>query len=242
MVRLDPQRSLLTLRLLSLRFLQQHRTLLTKLAASAALGGLVLWNWKLMLALGVGVGAMVLVHTLQRLDWQQWLDKLRPWFTGPQKLLLLSVGTGSFAMLGTYMAASIWESDHSPWLASSLLLQGTGMMLTLALLTLQLSRSEGDRLHLSFDQTLDNLAHAEPLKRLLAVRQLQQLRSSGQLTDEQQHIAEQGLQLLLVQEREAPVREALLRSLKPQLKSQLKPLNLGSQLSSPKPEMGSSAI
>lgn len=224
--RLQPK----TLRPRLLDLFQRRRKLLTHLAGLMALGGLVMWNWKLILALGVGVGAMVLVYALQRLDWRQWLNRLRPWFAGPQKILLLSVGTGSFAMLGTYMAASVWETEHSPWLASSLLLQGLGMMVVLVFLTLQVMGREGDRLELNsdptlfdptlFDQTLDNLAHPEPLKRLLAIRQLQRLRTAGQLTSDQERVADQVLQLLLHQESEAAVREALLRSLP------LKPLNL----------------
>ena len=201
---------------------QTHRGLLSKLLGLVALGGLVMWNWKLLLALGVGVGVMVLVYALHKLDWQHWTSVLRQWLSGPKKLLILSVGTGSVAMLGTYMAAMIWEDAHSAWLATSIFLQGTGMMVLLALLSAQILGKESDRFDVSFDQSLENLAHPEHLKRLLAVRQLHRLMAQGSLDAEQKRTVDQALQLLLHQERESAVREALLHRLQPNLK----PLNL----------------
>lgn len=205
-----------------IHLLQSHRGTLTKLLGLLALGGLVMWNWQLLLALGVGIGVMAWVYALQKLDWQAWTRRIHHWFSGPKKLLLLSVGTGGFAMLGTYMTAMIWEDAHNPWLASSLFLQGVGMMVLLALLAAQVLGREGDRFDVSFDQSLENLAHPEPLKRLLAVRQLNRLLGQATLNAEQTRTTSQALQLLLHQETEPAVREALLHSRQPSLV----PLNL----------------
>ncbi len=204
------------------RFLYKHRGWATKLFAVVALGGLVAWNCKLMLALGVGTGVMGLVYLLQKQNWQAWIDHLRRWCAGPQRLLLLSVASGGLAMLGTYMTVSIWEDAHSLWLASSLILLGGGMLALLLVLTTLVMGREGDRFEVDFEQVLDKLAHPEPLKRLLAVRQLQRLIDQHLLESDQQRLAEQAFQLLLHQETEPAVREALLHSLQPRLI----PLNL----------------
>jgi hypothetical protein len=176
---------------------------------------LLVWNWKLLLALAVGVAAMALVSSLQTRDWQPLVAGLRHWLTGPHRLLLLSVPCGGLAMLGTYMGASVWDDSHSVWLVACLLFQGLGLMAGLGLLSTQVFQQQGDRADHQLDETLAELTHPNPLSRLLAVRQLNRLLDRHRLNPEQIRIATQALQLLLLQESEAIVREATLRSLEP---------------------------
>ncbi|NJN30975.1 MAG: hypothetical protein HC824_11510 [Synechococcales cyanobacterium RM1_1_8] len=181
---------------------------------------LLMWNWKLLLALVSGLAAMALIYGLQGLqerDWQPLLTGLGQWLRGPQRLLLLCVPSGSLAMLGTYMSASIWETSHDGWLVASIVIQGLGLGLGLVLLSWQVVRREGDRHHHQLDQALQALAAPNPLTRLVAVRQLSRLLARPSLSPDQSRLISQSLQLLLSQEPEAVVREAALRGLEPRL-------------------------
>ena len=178
---------------------------------------LLFWNWKMLLALAVGMVAMALVYGVQTRDLQPWIAGLRHWLNGPHRLLLLCVPCGSLAMLGTYMGASVWDYSHNGWLVSCIVLQGLGMMLGLALLSVQFLNDQGDRFDNTLDDALAELTHPNPLSRLVAVRQLNRLLDRNVLSPEQARITTQALQLLLNQEPEALVREATLRSLEPSL-------------------------
>lgn len=178
---------------------------------------LLFWNWKMLLALAVGMAAMALVYAVQTRDLQPWIAGLRHWLNGPHRLLLLCVPCGSLAMLGTYMGASVWDDSHNAWLVGCIVLQGLGMMLCLALFSTQFLNEQGDRFDNTLDDVLAELTHPNPLSRLVAVRQLNRLLDRNVLSPEQTRITTQALQVLLAQEPEALVREATLRSLEPSL-------------------------
>jgi len=186
------------------------------LLAIAAIS-LLLWDWKLLVAFTTGLATMALTWNLQTRDLKPWIAGLRHWLNGPHRLLFLSVPCGGLTILGTYMATSIWDSSHNAWLVSCILLQGLGMILGLSLLSMQFLEQQSDRLDNRFDETLAELTHPHPLSRLVAVRQLNRLTAQNLLSPEQARIANQALQLLLLQEPEKVVREATLRSLEPGL-------------------------
>ncbi len=178
---------------------------------------LLIWNWKLLLALAIGLATMALIYSLQTRDLQPWIAGLRHWLNGPHRLLLLCVPCGSIAMLGTYLGANLWDDSHNAWLVSCILLQGLGMILGLALLSTQVLNRESDRFDNNLDNALADLTAPNPLSRLVAVRQLNRLLDQRILSPEQTRIATQALQILLSQETESLVREATLRSLDPGL-------------------------
>jgi len=186
------------------------------LLAIAAIA-LLLWDWKLLVAFTTGLVATALIWTLQTRNLNPWIAGLRHWLNGPHRLLFLSVPCGGITMLGTYMATSIWDSSHNAWLVSCILLQGFGMILGLTLLSIQFLEQQSDRFNNRFDDALAELTHPNPLSRLVAVRQLNRLTAQNLLSPEQARIANQALQLLLLQEPEKLVREATLRSLEPSL-------------------------
>jgi hypothetical protein len=129
-------------------------------------------EWKLLLATGAGVLVMLMVYLMQEWDWQRYWSSLRRYFTGSNQQLTLAVGSGGIATLSTYMAVSIWIDSDSSWIATGAILQGFGTLATLILLVWQILSRQAGRNAVNRDQMLHDLTDGDPLKRLLAVRQL----------------------------------------------------------------------
>jgi len=210
-----PKRSLIELNSSGTRQLFLHRfqgpggalLLLTIIVA------MLIWNWKLLLATSVGVGVMVLVYSMQYWNWQKHLSQLHQFFSGSNRQLTLAVTSGAIATVSTYMSAAIWMDSSSPWIATGAILQGLGTLATLVLLAWQIVSFYGNREVNKFEELLANLTEKDPMKRLIAVRHLTKLVSRNRLdTSHQRHVAE-CLHLLLHQEEEAVVRNAVFDSL-----------------------------
>ena len=174
---------------------------------------MLLWNWKLLLALLIGIGVMVLVYSMQKWDWQlRWLE-IRRFLNGPNRRLTLAVGSGGIATFSTYMAAAIWVDSHSPWIAVGAIVQGVGTLLTLTLLVWQIVSLYGNREEDHLDQLLVNLTEKDPLKRLIGLRQLTKFIIRKRVDSAVQQDVVKCLQILLAQEEEAVIREAAFESL-----------------------------
>jgi hypothetical protein len=170
---------------------------------------LLAWNWPLALALATGVAMMALVYLSQQWDWQPWIRSLQPWVAGANRLVLVAVGLGGLAMVGTYVTTAIWI-EAGGWVAIALGLQGLVLLLLVLIQGLGLGRTEPiDRL----EQSLLDLTHRDPLNRLLALGQLG--RRWPSLTEPQRQDIHQALQLLLAQEQEPIVRDRILGLLEP---------------------------
>lgn len=174
---------------------------------------MLLLNWKLLLALGIGIGVMVLAYSAQKWDWQKRLFDIRRFLTGSNRRLALAVGSGGIATISTYVAATIWVDSNSPWIAVGVIVQGVGMLLTLVLLVWQIFSLYGSREEDHIDQLLVNLTETDPLKRLLAVRQLTKFITRKQVDASVQQNVIECLRLLLCREEEAVIREAVFDSL-----------------------------
>jgi uncharacterized membrane protein YidH (DUF202 family) len=174
---------------------------------------MLLWNWKLLLALVIGVGVMLSVYSMHKWDWQKRWSKMQKLFTAPNRQLLLAVSSGGIATFTTYIAAAICFDSHNPWIASGVIVQGLAMILTLILLVCQIINFYGIREEDHLDRLLNNLTESDPLKRLIAVRQLTKLISRKRVDASVQQNVIECLQLLLTQEQEAIVREAAFESL-----------------------------
>jgi hypothetical protein len=183
------------------------------LVPSALFLSLFLWQWKLVLALTVGAVAMVLVYRWERQDWQGWAMGLRRWFSGPQRLLVLSVGSGGVAALGTYLTASVWVDEGNPWMASEFLLQGLGTLAVLLLLVMQWLNHQGESFETRLESAVQALSDPDPLKRLLGIRQIDRFILKKNLDAAQLKLVTGALQILVKQEPEAAVRNAALDSL-----------------------------
>ncbi len=174
---------------------------------------MLLWNWKLLLALVVGVSVMLLVYSMQKWDWQlRWLE-IQRFLNSPNRRLALAVGSGGIATISTYMAAAIWVDSSSPWIAAGAIVQGLGTLLTLILLVWQIINFYGNREEDNFERLLLNLTAQDPLKRLIAIRQLTKFITRRKIDVAVQQDVVQCLQLLLTQEKEAVVRDAAFKSL-----------------------------
>ncbi|MEX0271528.1 hypothetical protein AB3R30_20565 [Leptolyngbyaceae cyanobacterium UHCC 1019] len=133
---------------------------------------LLYWNSRLVFATGTGIVAMLLVYLMH--DWKPSINAvaLRQLLQGWNQPFLVAAGTGAIATFSTYLAAAIWAESDSAWIASGAILQGMGTLTGLGLLVWQICNRQESHAPLQINQLLFDLAHEDPLKRLLAVRQL----------------------------------------------------------------------
>lgn len=174
---------------------------------------MLLWNWKLLLATGAGVLAMLLVYLMQDWNWKPYWSSLRQFFSGSHRQLTLAVGSGGIATLTTYMAVSIWVDSDSPWIAAGAIVQGFGTLATFLLLVWQIIISQASQEEAKRDQLLSDLTEADSVKRLLAVRRLTDWGSNKYLHPSTQRVVADCFRLMLNQEQESIIRDAVLDGL-----------------------------
>ncbi|WP_066379954.1 armadillo-type fold-containing protein [Anabaena sp. CA = ATCC 33047] len=174
---------------------------------------MLLWNWKLLLALLVGIGVMLLVYSMQKWNWQLHWVEIKKFLHSPNRQLVLAVSSGGIATLSTYMAAAIWTDSHSHWIATGAIVQGLGTLFTLILLVWQIVNFYSQREENSFEQLLLHLTEPDPIKRLIAVRRLTKIITRQSIDAAHQQDVAQCLHLLLSREAETAIRDAALESL-----------------------------
>jgi uncharacterized protein YggT (Ycf19 family) len=174
---------------------------------------IMLWDWKLLLALLVGLVAMVLVYSMQKWDWQSHWSDVRRTFNQPHRRLLLAVVSGLVAVFSTYLATEIWVDSTSSWIATGTIVQGLATLLTLVLLVWQIVSFYGYQEEDQIDELLVNLTEKDPLKRLIAVRQLTKLVNRKRVDSHFRHNVGEYLQMLLRFEKETTIREAAFEGL-----------------------------
>lgn len=183
---------------------------------------LFLWHWQLLIATVTGIGAMALLYFGQQWNWQQQLRNWQYFLKGFNRQLLIAVGGGSIAALGSYLITIVLTDSDNPGIAIATILQGCGTLLTLALILWQLlHRPQANEM--KFEAKLQALTHPQPLQRLMAVRQLTQwaTRKSFRSIDRQQIV--EYFRLMLTQEKESMIQDALWESLQTLDKIQLIP-------------------
>ncbi|MDX2241018.1 MAG: hypothetical protein NW224_10080 [Leptolyngbyaceae cyanobacterium bins.302] len=133
---------------------------------------LLYWNGRLFVATGAGIGVMVLVYLMH--DWKPSLNllALRKFLDGWNQPFLVAVGAGAIATLTTYLAASVWVDAESHWIASGAILQSMGTLTVLLLLITQMLNRQERRDRIPYNKLVSDLVQDDPLKRLIAVRQL----------------------------------------------------------------------
>lgn len=150
---------------------------------------------------------------MQGWDWRlRWLE-IRSFLNSPNRRLVLAVGSGGIATLSTYTASAIWVDSTSPWIAAGAIAQGLGTLLTLILLVWQILNLHTSREENQLDCLMLNLTAAEPLQRLIAVRQLTKLITRNRVDATVQQDVSQCLRLLLSREEEEVIRQAAFESL-----------------------------
>jgi hypothetical protein len=166
---------------------------------------LILWNWQLVLALAIGAIALTTVYLAPQKQWH--LPAWQEW-TATNRSLTIAIATGTIATLSTYITTHIWlEADRS-WLATGIILQGFGTLSILLFLTYQAL----DRSSKTNPEPLTHLSDPEPLKRLIAIRQLTQQAQQNAAPLPAAQIAD-CFRLMLDRETEPSVCSALLDSL-----------------------------
>jgi hypothetical protein len=173
---------------------------------------MLFWNGRLVVATGIGVMVMALIYLMQ--DWRDGMPKalLKPLLTLLNQPLVLAVAGGGTAMLTTYLAASVWADSTSPWIAAGSLVQGAGTLAVLLLLAGQVVQRQG-RQSASLHPLLMDLTHADPLRRLIAVRQLMRSSADWETDPVQRGEVVEYFRLMLSRESEETVHEALLDAL-----------------------------
>lgn len=174
---------------------------------------LLFWNWRLLLAMMVGMLVMVLVYSMPGWNWQIYWSDIRRFLNSSNRQLTLAVGSGSIATFSTYLAAAIWIDSDSPWIAVGAIIQGLGTLVTLILLIWQIVSWQTNREETKLDQLLTDLTDVDPLTRLIAVRQMTRLVTRSQFDSTHYRTANDCLRLLLIREQEDTIREAVFESL-----------------------------
>lgn len=210
------------------RFLQRFRGPGGALVLLTLVVAMLFWNWKLLLATTVGMLVMVVVYWMHEWDWQVPWSDLRRFLNGSSWQFTLAAGSGGVATLSTYMAASIWMDSDSPWIATGAILQGLGTLVILIMLVWQIVSWQASQKEAQLDQLLTDLTDADPLKRLIAVRQLTRLVTRSQFDSSHHSSVAECLRLLLSQEQETAIRDAVLDSL--QALNKVKQLSSGTGL------------
>lgn len=257
-------RSLFPNRLLSAIFLRQPQTsrLLLGVAIVTTWG---CWNGKLLLSTGAGVIVMVLVYRMQQWDWQVHWSEFWQLLTGSNRHLTLAVGCGAVATTIAYMSISIWVDLENHWIASGLILQNLGLVAILSLLICLVIGHRASQKQVFLERMLANLSDVDPLKRLIAVREItrwvtntnfaksdpsklflamgdsaKQIKKSSQFFLQRSHIVE-CFHLMLSRESEAIVRDAIFDALQA-LDSFPKKVDKSQYLSVDRPEKNSQPL
>ncbi len=179
---------------------------------SVGITSLWLWQWQLLVAIALGSGAMAAIYLFETWPWQKYLEEgYRLWHSRHRRLLLAGMG-GSLTVLLSYGAIAFWQSMSNHWLTSVMLIQGLMMSAMFALLFSRHWQYQSPQNQ--FEQALENLGDRSSVRRLYAIRQLRQLLQQQRLTGEQRQTLHTFLQLSWQQEREKPLREALLGTLR----------------------------
>ncbi|GBF86041.1 hypothetical protein AsFPU3_3111 [Aphanothece sacrum FPU3] len=111
------------------------------------------------------------------------------------------------------MAISIWSEAQNRWLATGLILQGLGTLLTLGLLGWQIFHLQGKKKEKQYHEWVSDLTEVNPLKRLIAVVNLANLLEKQQLSSSQTKQLREYFRLMLSKENEMVVRQTVLKGL-----------------------------
>ena len=178
------------------------------------------WNSQLLFSTGLGITAMMLVYRGQSRPGQLLREQIEQFWEGPNRPFVLAVGSGGMITLGTYMSLAIWADSESHWMAVSAILQNFGTIAIVGLLLRQALNIGVSQNEAVLDRLLSDLTDADPVKRLIAVRQMTDLVNKGGFgafrsvkSSIARNRAAECFSLMLSQEPEALVRNALLEGL-----------------------------
>jgi hypothetical protein len=206
----DPKWSEEVLRQLSRFRSRKHTVPLVALGMAIAL---LVWNWKLLLATGTGILVMLAMYLMQQWDWPHIFHQWRRFLNDTNRSVAIAVATGGMTSLFTYMAVSIWIASENHWMATGAIVQGIGIIATFILLVWHILTHQSNEKEISLNELIVNLTDADPLKRLISVRQLTSLIRNHHCEREQIGAIADYFNLMWSRETEPLVRDALLDGL-----------------------------
>jgi hypothetical protein len=174
---------------------------------------MVIWYWKLVVAIATGILVMWFVYQMQTWNWQLYWSNLRRFWASANRQFTLAVASGGIACLGIYTAISIGVDTHSSWIAFGAILQGLASVLIALLLVWQIIARQNLQKESQLDNLIADLTHDQPLKRLVAVRQLIREAHKTQFDKVKQRSIADYFSLMLDRESESIVRDAVLEGL-----------------------------
>lgn len=192
---------------------RKYRHFALWLVSSTAITLMLDWNWKLVLATSTGIASLLLIFLSDRRNWQQYWSIWQQWLRGSQGKLAITACSGGIIAVGTYLAAAIWSESEHRWLAVGSILQGLGTLMTLGLVSWQILSQHQQSETRYFEEWLRDLTQTDPLKRLIAVRQLANYASHHPLSSTQRQQLEEYYGYMLSTETEPLVRSAIAESL-----------------------------
>ncbi|MCU0524543.1 MAG: hypothetical protein MUF72_06935 [Elainella sp. Prado103] len=177
------------------------------------------WLWQWLLAITIGLTVTVAVYLAQQ--GQLRLPGRRSWqklWKPTNRSLTLSCLAGGLALAYTYLATAVWLESEQHWLVSTILLQGLGM---LAIGSWLLWRCQSAAQEAGSSKAVGEagrswllaLSDADPLQRLIAVRQLTRQALSVQTASMTAAELSDCFRLMLDRETESVVCNALIESL-----------------------------
>lgn len=180
---------------------------------TGAIALLLIWDWKLLVSMGTGFVVLGVAYAMQQWNWGGFREAVRQWITSPNRPLAVAVASGGLAALGIYIGVALWMTVDNPWVATGAIVQGTATLIILAILLGQnlsgfLKLEERD-----LYEILTHLTDADPLKRLIAVRQILKSVKTRNIEKLDRQAISEAFRLMLQSETESIVLEAVLEGL-----------------------------
>lgn len=180
----------------------------------ALLGSLLLmvWDGRLLISITIGLGAALLIQ-------QQYINPatghtVLKWLSTPPSTTVIAIGCGFLSLIASYLTLQIWHDTNSLGLAIAILLQSLGLLTLLCLFGWRLFKQDQERFNSNqMNDWINHLTALDPLKRLIAVRQICRYFEASPLDDRQTQEIREYFHLLQQQESEPSIQNAILEGL-----------------------------
>lgn len=174
---------------------------------------LMVWDGRLLISITIGLGAALLIR-------QQYSNltaaghTVLKWLSNPHSTTVIAIGCGFLSLIASYLTLQIWHDTNSLGLAIAILLQSLGLLTLLGLFGWRLFKQDQERFHSNpINDWISHLTALDPLKRLIAVRQICRYCEASPLDDRQTQEIREYFQLLQQQESEPSIQNAILEGL-----------------------------
>lgn len=209
----------------SLRYRRTRTGLL--LLGALALAAWYGWNSRLLFSTCGGVGAVALIYRLPQLNWQLYGLTIRQRLARANPRWSKAIAGGVATTLLLYGMASVWATAETPWMGISTMVQDFGAIAIVGLLIGHFLERRRQQLETSRQVWLRELTAEDPLKRLIAVRELtaDADRNASRFRQRSRSHLKDYLRLMLDRESDSCVRAAIvegLQQLEPEAASPVK--------------------